>query len=112
MYPVLLVPIPCALLVALSSYSSLSAGPSSSPILQVLDPGVVGGLVLPVLGALPDAFIIGVSGMAGSLQEAQVSGPVRGFRATNLSTRHKAQGTNGQAQGRSVDTGGNTSHET
>ncbi len=29
------------------------------------------GLVLPILGALPDAFIIAVSGLGGSQQEAQ-----------------------------------------
>lgn len=29
------------------------------------------GLVLPILGALPDAFIIAVSGLAGSNEEAQ-----------------------------------------
>lgn len=33
------------------------------------------GLVLPILGALPDAFIIAVSGLAGGQEEAQEQVP-------------------------------------
>jgi hypothetical protein len=40
-------------------------------LLQVLDPGLIGGLLLPVLGALPDSAIIVVSGMGGTVAEAQ-----------------------------------------
>jgi hypothetical protein len=45
------------------SYSFCSA--------QVMDPGLIGGLLLPVLGALPDSAIIVVSGMGGTVAEAQ-----------------------------------------
>lgn len=37
----------------------------------MLDPGLIGGLVLPILGALPDAAIIAMSGLGGSVAEAQ-----------------------------------------
>ncbi|KAK3232967.1 hypothetical protein CYMTET_56709 [Cymbomonas tetramitiformis] len=43
----------------------------SELLLEVLDPGLIGGLVLPVLGALPDSFIILMSGLGGSVEEAQ-----------------------------------------
>lgn len=35
------------------------------------DSSPLSGLVLPILGALPDAFIIAVSGLGGSQEEAQ-----------------------------------------
>ncbi|CAL1353646.1 unnamed protein product [Linum trigynum] len=47
----------------------LSAG--SEVLLQILGPGIVGGLFLPVLGSLPDAAIILASGLAGSKVAAQ-----------------------------------------
>ncbi|KAJ9538514.1 hypothetical protein OSB04_031247 [Centaurea solstitialis] len=47
----------------------LSAG--SELLLQILGPGLVGGLCLPVLGALPDAMLILVSGLSGSTETAQ-----------------------------------------
>ncbi|XP_024980650.1 sodium/calcium exchanger NCL-like [Cynara cardunculus var. scolymus] len=47
----------------------LSAG--SELLLQILGPGLVGGLCLPVLGALPDAMLILVSGLSGSIETAQ-----------------------------------------
>ncbi|KAK9819305.1 hypothetical protein WJX74_003436 [Apatococcus lobatus] len=43
----------------------------SELLLEILDPGIIGGLVLPILGALPDAFIIAVSGLGGTQEEAQ-----------------------------------------
>ncbi|KAH7284982.1 hypothetical protein KP509_33G005500 [Ceratopteris richardii] len=43
----------------------------SQLLLTVLDAGVIGGLVLPVLGALPDSILIMVSGLGGSKLEAQ-----------------------------------------
>ncbi|KAK9799325.1 hypothetical protein WJX73_002090 [Symbiochloris irregularis] len=43
----------------------------SELLLEILNPGLIGGLVLPILGALPDAFIIAVSGLGGDQQEAQ-----------------------------------------
>ncbi|KAG6397844.1 hypothetical protein SASPL_139293 [Salvia splendens] len=47
----------------------LSAG--SELLLVILGPGIVGGLFLPILGALPDAMLILVSGMSGSVETAQ-----------------------------------------
>ncbi|KAL9232461.1 hypothetical protein vseg_007572 [Gypsophila vaccaria] len=43
----------------------------SELLLEILGPGIVGGLFLPVLGALPDAMLILVSGLSGSNVEAQ-----------------------------------------
>uniref|UniRef100_A0A1D1Z7D7 Vacuolar calcium ion transporter n=1 Tax=Anthurium amnicola TaxID=1678845 RepID=A0A1D1Z7D7_9ARAE len=43
----------------------------SELLLKVLGPGVVGGLFLPVLGAVPDALLILVSGLSGSRETAQ-----------------------------------------
>ncbi|KAH9622427.1 hypothetical protein KSS87_001727 [Heliosperma pusillum] len=43
----------------------------SELLLEILGPGVVGGLFLPILGALPDAMLILVSGLSGSPAEAQ-----------------------------------------
>ncbi|KAL6529686.1 hypothetical protein OROGR_015309 [Orobanche gracilis] len=47
----------------------LSAG--SELLLEILGPGLIGGLFLPVLGALPDAMLILVSGLSGSTEVAQ-----------------------------------------
>eukprot|EP00238_Polyblepharides_amylifera_P008287 CAMPEP_0196588338 /NCGR_PEP_ID=MMETSP1081-20130531/60283_1 /TAXON_ID=36882 /ORGANISM="Pyramimonas amylifera, Strain CCMP720" /LENGTH=539 /DNA_ID=CAMNT_0041910809 /DNA_START=20 /DNA_END=1639 /DNA_ORIENTATION=+ len=43
----------------------------SELLLEVLDPGIIGGLVLPILGAVPDAAIILMSGLGGTVEEAQ-----------------------------------------
>ncbi|CAL8462752.1 g2285 [Coccomyxa elongata] len=43
----------------------------SELLLEVLNPGIIGGLLLPVLGALPDALIIVVSGLGGTREEAE-----------------------------------------
>ena len=43
----------------------------SELLLEVMDPGLIGGLLLPILGALPDAAMIVVSGTGGSAVEAQ-----------------------------------------
>ena len=43
----------------------------SELLMEVLDPGIIGGLVLPVLGAVPDAVIILMSGLGGTVEEAQ-----------------------------------------
>ncbi|KAL1817905.1 hypothetical protein ACET3Z_020479 [Daucus carota] len=48
----------------------LSAG--SELLLEILGPGIVGGLFLPILGALPDAMLILVSGISGTVETAQV----------------------------------------
>ncbi|XP_010915578.1 sodium/calcium exchanger NCL1 [Elaeis guineensis] len=47
----------------------LSTG--SEMLLEILGPGIVGGLFLPILGALPDAMLILVSGLSGSKETAQ-----------------------------------------
>ncbi|KAI3974311.1 hypothetical protein MKX01_030980, partial [Papaver californicum] len=49
--------------------SFLSNG--SELLLEILGPGIIGGLFLPVLGALPDALLILVSGLFGSTEVAQ-----------------------------------------
>lgn len=43
----------------------------SELLLTVMNPGVIGGLVLPILGAFPDALLILVSGLGASAAEAQ-----------------------------------------
>jgi len=46
-------------------------GDGSELLLEVMSPGLIGGLVLPILGALPDAAMIVVSGLGGTVDEAQ-----------------------------------------
>nr|POE84192.1 hypothetical protein CFP56_74208 [Quercus suber] len=48
---------------------SLSDG--SEHLLEILGPGFVGGLVLPILGALPEALLVLVSGISGTTETAQ-----------------------------------------
>ena len=43
----------------------------SELLLEILSPGLVGGLLLPVLGAVPDAAVIVASGLGASKEEAQ-----------------------------------------
>ncbi|XP_068665143.1 sodium/calcium exchanger NCL1-like [Aristolochia californica] len=43
----------------------------SELLLTLLGPGIIGGLFLPILGALPDAILILVSGLSGSKEIAQ-----------------------------------------
>ncbi|KAH7297688.1 hypothetical protein KP509_25G007100 [Ceratopteris richardii] len=43
----------------------------SEQLLEVMNPGLIGGLLLPVLGALPDAALICTSGIGGTVEEAQ-----------------------------------------
>ncbi|KAK4255860.1 hypothetical protein QN277_008799 [Acacia crassicarpa] len=43
----------------------------SELLLRILGPGIIGGLFLPILGALPDAMLILVSGLSGSKETAQ-----------------------------------------
>ncbi|XP_010535054.1 PREDICTED: uncharacterized protein LOC104810447 [Tarenaya hassleriana] len=43
----------------------------SELLLEILGPGIVGGLFLPILGALPDAMLILVSGLSGTPETAQ-----------------------------------------
>ncbi|KAL3736152.1 hypothetical protein ACJRO7_025148 [Eucalyptus globulus] len=43
----------------------------SEMLLEILGPGLIGGLVLPILGAIPNALLILVSGLSGSTETAQ-----------------------------------------
>jgi Ca2+/Na+ antiporter len=43
----------------------------SELLLEILSPGLVGGLLLPILGAVPDAAVIVASGLGASREEAQ-----------------------------------------
>lgn len=43
----------------------------SELLLEVMNPGLIGGLLLPILGALPDAALICASGVGGTVEEAQ-----------------------------------------
>ncbi|KAL2633862.1 hypothetical protein R1flu_005341 [Riccia fluitans] len=43
----------------------------SELLLEVMNPGLIGGLLLPILGSLPDALLIFASGSGGTVQEAQ-----------------------------------------
>ncbi|KAH7859984.1 hypothetical protein Vadar_007910 [Vaccinium darrowii] len=49
--------------------TNLSSG--SELLLEILGPGIIGGLLLPILGALPDALLILVSGLSGTTATAQ-----------------------------------------
>ncbi|XP_010276580.1 PREDICTED: uncharacterized protein LOC104611295 [Nelumbo nucifera] len=49
--------------------TNLSNG--SELLLEILGPGIIGGLFLPILGSFPDAMLILVSGLSGSSQTAQ-----------------------------------------
>ncbi|KAI6690344.1 hypothetical protein NL676_027172 [Syzygium grande] len=51
------------------SATFLSAG--SELLLEIMGPGLIGGLLLPMLGAFPDAMLILVSGLSGSTETAQ-----------------------------------------
>lgn len=41
----------------------------SELLLEVMNPGLLGGLLLPILGAFPDSILILVSGVGGSVQQ-------------------------------------------
>ena len=43
----------------------------SELLLEVFDPGLIGGLVLPILGALPDSAMIVMSGLGGTVEQAR-----------------------------------------
>ncbi|KAG0600784.1 hypothetical protein M758_11G060700 [Ceratodon purpureus] len=43
----------------------------SELLLEVMNPGLLGGLLLPILGAFPDSILILVSGVGGTPQQAQ-----------------------------------------
>ena len=47
----------------------------SELLMEILDPGIVGGFVLPVLGAVPDAMIIIVSGAFGDDPQVSIFSP-------------------------------------
>jgi hypothetical protein len=43
----------------------------SELLLEIVDPGIVGGVALPVLGALPDSLIVLTSGLGAAKEAAQ-----------------------------------------
>ena len=47
------------------AFGAKTISDGSELLMEILDPGIVGGFVLPVLGAVPDAMIIIVSGAFG-----------------------------------------------
>eukprot|EP01104_Vermistella_antarctica_P008330 TRINITY_DN2079_c1_g3_i3.p1 TRINITY_DN2079_c1_g3~~TRINITY_DN2079_c1_g3_i3.p1 ORF type:complete len:537 (+),score=98.52 TRINITY_DN2079_c1_g3_i3:110-1720(+) len=52
-------------------YGAKLISDGSELLLEILDPGIIGGLVLPILGAVPDAAIIVVAGAFGTAAQAQ-----------------------------------------
>lgn len=56
---------------ALLLVAAKSISDGSELLLEVLDPGLIGGLLLPILGAFPDSLLVVVSGIGGSKTEAQ-----------------------------------------
>jgi len=50
-----------------------------------LDPGIIGGFLLPVLGSLPDCFMIIMSGAFAAPDVAKVQLDVGGTFTSNLS---------------------------
>mmetsp|Transcript_14730 Transcript_14730/g.57778 ORF Transcript_14730/g.57778 Transcript_14730/m.57778 type:complete len:555 (-) Transcript_14730:34-1698(-) len=56
---------------ALLAYGAKLIADGSELLLEILHPGIIGGLVLPILGAVPDSAMILVSGAFGSQAEAQ-----------------------------------------
>ena len=52
-------------------YAAMMISDASDMMLQFMGAGVIGALVLPVLGALPDSMIIIFSSMGGTRKEAQ-----------------------------------------
>jgi len=60
----------CAVLGVILAFSAKTIADGSDLLLEVLHPGVIGGFVIPLLGALPDALIILVSGI-GSREQVQ-----------------------------------------
>ena len=43
----------------------------SELLLEILDPGIIGGVLIPLLGAVPDTAIVLFSGAVGTVEEAQ-----------------------------------------
>ncbi|KAI3859248.1 hypothetical protein MKW98_007629 [Papaver atlanticum] len=56
---------------ALMFFAARFLSTGSELLLEILGPGIVGGLFLPMLGALPDALLILVSGISGTKEVAQ-----------------------------------------
>ncbi|XP_030932662.1 sodium/calcium exchanger NCL-like [Quercus lobata] len=52
-------------------FAAMSLTEGSEHLMKILGPGIVGSLVLPILGALPDAMLVIVSGIFGTTETAQ-----------------------------------------
>ncbi|XP_028077254.1 sodium/calcium exchanger NCL1-like [Camellia sinensis] len=55
-------------------FAAMNLSNGSELLLAILGPGIVGGLLLPILGALPDAMLILVSGLSGTTENCSKSG--------------------------------------
>jgi len=53
------------------AYGAKMISHGSETLMEILSPGIIGGFVLPVLGALPDAAIIFVSALGGDIDQVQ-----------------------------------------
>lgn len=73
------------LLLLLQGAGLLSEG--SELLLEVLNPGIIGGVVLPVLGALPDSLII-LTSLSAPAAEAQEQIAVGIGRCMGVSSTH------------------------
>jgi len=58
-----------AVLGTILAFSAKTIADGSDLLLEVLHPGVIGGFVIPLLGALPDALIILVSGIGDEVED-------------------------------------------
>ncbi|KAF5940885.1 hypothetical protein HYC85_022052 [Camellia sinensis] len=52
-------------------FPAMNLSNGSELLLAILGAGIVGGLLLPILGTLPDAMLILVSGLSGTTETAQ-----------------------------------------
>jgi len=53
------------------AYGAKLIAHGSETLMEILNPGIIGGFLLPVLGALPDAAIIFVSALGGNTDQVQ-----------------------------------------
>jgi len=53
--------------------AAVQLGEGSEMLMAVLGPGIVGGLLIPILGAVPDGMIILFSGLSSGTEEEQLS---------------------------------------
>ena len=54
----------------LAIQGALLLSDGSELLLEIVDPGIIGGVALPVLGALPDSLIVLTSGLGAASRES------------------------------------------